>query len=404
MYNKLMLNALQERVTNIDMPMQIVCWNGWQWKNTDSPRLRMFIKHPTALLALVNPKLGRLAETYIKDAIDFEGQIADIIKLGDQLCKSQEVKHYKLSLSALVAQCLKKLPSAQSAIAQHYDVSNDFYALWLDRSKVYSCAYFKQADDTLDQAQEQKLEHICRKLMLKPHDRFLDIGCGWGGLLFWAAEKYQARCVGVTLSQNQYDYVSQQIEQRGLQDRVQVRFQHYQDLSDKEQYDKIASIGMFEHVGLKNLPAYFSKLYQLLRPGGLILNHGITAGTPQNTRGLGGEISEFIDKYVFPGGQLIHLCRVIEMASNSGLDSTDVECWRKHYAQTLDHWVHRLDAHRNEAINLVGQERYRIWRIYMAGSANAFKHGWISIYQVLATKPLIDGSTEQPLTREHQYA
>jgi cyclopropane-fatty-acyl-phospholipid synthase len=283
-------------------------------------------------------------------------------------------------------------------------VSNDFYALWLDRQRIYSCAYFKTEADSLDTAQEQKLEHICRKLLLKPNERFLDVGCGWGGLLFWAAQHYGVQAVGITLSEHQYDYVKHQIEMRGLTSQVEVRLQNYADVPADERFDKIASVGMFEHVGLHRLPSYFARLHSLLNPGGLLLNHGITAGMPENTQGLGGDISEFIEKYVFPGGQLVHLCRVIELASSSGFDVADVECWRSHYARTLWQWVERLDARREEAIGIVGDERYRIWRVYMAGSANAFARGWISIYQVLAAKPLANGAIDHPPTRAHLYA
>jgi cyclopropane-fatty-acyl-phospholipid synthase len=404
MVNHIALAALKNRLSSIGMPLAVECWNGFQIQTDEQPRAKLFIHRPSALTALLNPKLGTLAEHYVHNAIDFEGDTTDMIELGNLLCQSDDVRVHRNTLSGLGKRLLRWPSSDRESIAHHYDVSNDFYALWLDRQRIYSCAYFKTEADSLDTAQEQKLEHICRKLLLKPSERFLDVGCGWGGLLFWAAQHYGVRAVGITLSENQYDYVKHQIEIRGLADQIEVRLQHYAEIPDDERFDKIASVGMFEHVGLRKLPNYFARLYSLLKPGGLVLNHGITAGLPENTEGLGGDISEFIEKYVFPGGQLVHLCKVIELASSNGFDVADVECWRSHYARTLWQWVERLDAHREEAVRIVGEERYRIWRIYMAGSANAFARGWISIYQVLAAKPLANGAIDHPPTRAHVYA
>ncbi len=396
-------SILKSRMIAVGLPLSVECWNGWRLQTSGSPRLKVLIRKPSALSAFINPKLGQLAEHYIKDSIDFVGDTADVIALGNLLCSGTDPRVHPRPLRALGARWFKRRAADRESISKHYDVSNDFYALWLDRQRIYSCAYFKTSQDSLDVAQEQKLDHICRKLLLKPNERLLDVGCGWGGLLFWAAQHYGAQAVGVTLSQQQYEYVKHQIAIRGLTGRVEVRLQHYQDIPIDEEFDKIASVGMFEHVGLNGLPRYFKRLYELLAPGGLLLNHGITAGAPENTQGLGGDISEFVEKYVFPGGQLIHLCKVIELSSSSGFDTVDVECWRSHYAQTLWQWVERLDANRDEAIRIVGEERYRIWRIYMAGSASAFSHGWISIHQVLAAKPLSDGAINHPLTRAHQY-
>jgi cyclopropane-fatty-acyl-phospholipid synthase len=405
MINEPLLAALRDRLAHVNVPLAVECWNGWQLQTSDAPRLRLYIRQPSALTALLNPKLGKLAESYVKNLIDFEGDTADVIELGNMLCKSDDVRAQRagIDIGEIAKRLTRRSLSDRESIAYHYDVSNDFYALWLDRQRIYSCAYFKNEADSLDVAQEQKLEHICRKLLLKPNERLLDVGCGWGGLLFWAAQHYGVHAVGITLSEQQYEYVKHQVDIRGLKDRVEVRLQHYQDVPSFDQFDKIASVGMFEHVGLAKLPNYFSRLYDLLRPGGLLLNHGITAGSPENTRGLGSDIGEFVERYVFPGGQLVHLCKVVELASRGGFEVADVECLRTHYKRTLWNWVERLDAQREEAIRIVGEERYRIWRIYMAGSANAFARGWISIYQVLAGKPEADGSTSLPLTRAHQY-
>jgi cyclopropane-fatty-acyl-phospholipid synthase len=300
-------------------------------------------------------------------------------------------------------QFLHQRRSNRRNIQYHYDVSNAFYRLWLDARMVYSCAYFRTESDTLDQAQAQKLDHICRKLMLEPGESFLDIGCGWGGLIFWAAQHYGVKASGITLSQNQFEHVRAKIAELGLTGRVDVRLLDYVDLPEDRQYDKIASIGMFEHVGIANYPRYFGKIYRVLKPGGLAMNHGIT----QNHVGvdsLGSGVGEFVEDYVFPGGQLAHVSRVIQGLGAEGLELIDAEGLREHYARTLWHWVDRLESNADAARREVGEQKFRIWRIYLAGSAHSFDRGWISIFQLLVGKPLPDGTLPHPATREYMYA
>jgi cyclopropane-fatty-acyl-phospholipid synthase len=268
----------------------------------------------------------------------------------------------------------------------HYDVSDDFYALWLDPRRVYSCAYFREAEMTLAQAQEAKLDHICRKLRLAPGQRFLDIGAGWGGLLLWAAEHYGVEAVGITLSRNQHAHVSRLIEQRGLAGRVQMHLLDYRDLPEDQAYDRIASIGMFEHVGRANMVSYFQKIRQLLRPGGLVMNHGITAGGLRNSQ-LGGGMGDFIEKYIFPGGELLHVARVTESLSEGGLELLDAENLRPHYARTLWAWSDGLEQHLDTARALTNERTVRAYRIYLAGCAMSFERGWISLFQLLAARP-----------------
>jgi cyclopropane-fatty-acyl-phospholipid synthase len=289
------------------------------------------------------------------------------------------------------------------AVRYHYDVDDDFFGLWLDKRRVYSCAYFRREEDVLELAQEQKLDHICRKLMLRPGERFLDIGCGWGALIMWAAERYKVRATGITLSENQYEYARKRIRESGLDALCEVRLLDYRDVPEDNAYDKIASVGMFEHVGRKNLPVYFGKIFRLLRPGGLVMNHGITLNSVGQHE-LGSDIGAFIDEYVFPGGELSHISRVVEDMAAQGLESWDVESLRSHYARTLWHWVDRLETNRDAALASVGEKAYRIWRIYMAGSAHAFERGWMSVYQVLAGRPFADGRLAVPSTRDYIYA
>ena len=394
------LKMVEGRLRRLRLPVALELWNGQALRFADYPTVTLKVNKPQALLNFAKPSLGKLARSYVERGFDFKGPTRDIINLGEHLCENEVLVDKKASRA--LSWWKHSKPADRKNISHHYDVSNDFYALWLDQRRVYSCAYFKQADDTLEHAQEQKLEHICRKLDLKPGERLLDIGCGWGGLVLWAAEHHGVHATGITLSQNQHDYVQTQIQARGLQDRVAVHLMDYRDVPEDVPYDKIASVGMFEHVGRHNLAKYFAKIYRLLKPGGLVMNHGITS-SGLDTQGLGSGISDFIDEYVFPGGELVHVSHVIQSLSAHGLECWDAECLRPHYARTLWHWVDRLEAHETQAKEMVGEEKYRIWRIYMAGSAHAFERGWMSIFQILGGKPLANGTMPYPLTREHVY-
>jgi cyclopropane-fatty-acyl-phospholipid synthase len=271
--------------------------------------------------------------------------------------------------------------------------------LWLDRAMVYSCAYFEDADVDLDAAQYAKLDHICRKLSLKPGEKFLDIGCGWGALVIHAARNYGVTAHGVTLSPQQLKVAKERIAAAGLSDKVTVELMDYRDLPGECVYDKVASVGMFEHVGLKNLPVYFSTVQRLLKPRGLFLNHGIT----HDSEGWETNIStEFINRYVFPDGQLDTISNIQRVMERSKLEIADVESLRPHYAMTLRHWVDRLERNRATALQHVNEATYRVWRIYMAACALQFESGEIGIYQVLAAKRAV-GLPDIPLTRRHLY-
>jgi len=401
MLNSRVIKKVEHHLHGRRIPLAVELWDGQMMHPPEPHTVKLRVRTPKALLSLVNPSMGKLAAQYVRQEIDLEGNSRDIIKLGEALCDAADSIEKKGGIDLKWWRHSRK--SDRRAINYHYDVSNDFYALWLDQRRVYSCAYFRTADDSLELAQEQKLDHICRKLLLQPGERLLDIGCGWGGLILWAAENYNVHATGITLSQNQHDYALEQIRERGLEDRCEVRLMDYRDLPEDTPFDKIASVGMFEHVGRKNLPLYFAKIERLLRPGGLVMNHGITS-TALDTEGLGSDISEFIDRYVFPDGELTHVSKVIETLAQQKLECLDSECLRPHYARTLWHWVERLESQKEEARRIVGEDRFRIWQIYMAGSAHAFERGWLSLYQLLAAKPLENGHTDYPLTREHMYA
>lgn len=395
-----MIGMLEDRVKRLSLPLSLTLWNGRVIRGDGTPSLQVMVRSPQALVLLANPSLGQIAKAYVEGEIDLGGDMRDTIKAGEELVSGDTATYRRRS--NLWKWWRHTRPADRKAIQHHYDVGNEFYGLWLDANRVYSCAYFKSPDDTLDQAQEQKLEHICRKLDLKAGERLLDVGCGWGGLILWAARHYNVRAVGITLSEEQHAYATRRIEESGLQGRCEVRLMDYRDVPEDEPFDKIASVGMFEHVGKRNLPAYFAKIYRLLKPGGVVMNHGITTNSLEDGE-LGSGIGEFVDRYVFPGGELVHVSRVLVEMSRQGLEPWDAECLRPHYARTLWHWVSRLEARQDEARRIVGERLYRIWRIYMAGSAHAFDRGWISIFQILGAKPLAVGDLPYPMTRGHVY-
>lgn len=286
-----------------------------------------------------------------------------------------------------------------NAIAFHYDVSNEFYRLWLDREMIYSCAYFNDPGESLDQAQRNKLDHICRKLRLKAGERFLDIGCGWGALICWAAQHYSVHAHGITLSRQQFEFAQRKICALGLENQVTIELRDYRDLPEGATFDKVSSVGMFEHVGLKNLPAYFGAVYRVLKPGGLFMNHGITDNDLSGNKSVG---SEFMQRYVFPDGELDSVSSVQRVMERSGFEIRDVEALRPHYALTLRHWVSRLEARKTEARAHVSEATYRVWRLYMAACALQFESGAIGVYQILAGKGH-EGFVDVPLTRRDIY-
>ncbi|MBM3146380.1 MAG: class I SAM-dependent methyltransferase [Actinobacteria bacterium] len=280
------------------------------------------------------------------------------------------------------------------AVAHHYDVSNDFYQLFLGESMTYSCAYFPTPDTPLADAQRAKHDLICRKLGLRPGMRLLDVGCGWGGMVLHAVRNYGVEAVGVTLSQRQVDHGREAVAAAGLGDRIDIRFQDYRDVSDGP-FDAVSSVGMVEHVGAAQLPEYFSSLYGQLRPGGRLLNHGIC--WPRGSRGL--DPKSFMAHYVFPDGELHEVGIVIQAMQAEGFEARDDESLREHYALTLRHWVRNLEEHWDEAVGIAGAGRARVWRLYMAGSARNFEMGNITVHQVLGVRPHADGRSEMPLTR-----
>ncbi len=297
----------------------------------------------------------------------------------------------------------RKKEDNRDYIQFHYDVGNEFYRLFLDPEMVYSCGYFRDWSETLAQAQLNKLEMICRKLQLKPGEKLLDIGCGWGALICYAAKNYGVHAHGITLSDEQKEFAEEKIRRLGLQDRVTVALCDYSDVEG--QYDKISSIGMVEHVGIDNMSAYMHKVAGLLRDRGMFLNHGITRPAKKTRKAFRRMNAErrLLARYIFPGGELDHLGHMIECMESRGFDVHDVEGWRDHYSLTCRHWCERLEASRDAAIREIGEEKYRLWVLYLAGCVFALGDGGARIYQTVATRHAGRGLSGMPPTREHLY-
>ena len=410
------LQHLRDRVAGAPLPLRIAFWDGETFDFAPLPTVTIALRSRRVMRAFLTGDMGRLGQAYVEGDLAVDGRLGDILNVGvtiaERIGRSPLVQRAaKLGpLLRPIARPLTRLranahsrASDATAIGYHYDVSNAFYALWLDPHMIYSCAYFRTGGEDIATAQEQKLDHICRKLRLSPGDKLLDIGCGWGGLLRWAARRYGVTGVGVTLSREQHEYARARCAEEGLDGAVEFRLQDYRDIPGENAFDKVVSVGMYEHVGIANLPLYFATIARLLKPGGVALNHGICV-TDREGKAGGPPGGEFIDRYVFPGGELPHISKVLYEIAGSGLEAVGMEDLRPHYPQTLIRWVRRLEARRDEAIRLAGEQRYRIWRMYMAGMAYAFDKGLLTVAQVLAVKPTADGPAARPWTREYQYA
>ncbi len=398
------LDHLRGRLAAAPLPLRLVFWDGESFDFAPDSKIEVTLRSPRILRMLMMGRMGHLARAYVEGELTVDGKIEDVVGIGIDLAE-------RIGRSTLVARLAPLRPYLpfrhtrrrdQANTQYHYDVSNAFYALWLDAQMVYSCAYFRDEADTLDAAQERKLDHICRKLRLQPGERLLDIGCGWGGLLRWAATHDGVTGVGVTLSRHQCDYARERVAAEGLRDRIEIRLQDYRDLPGEDVFDKIVSVGMYEHVGIANLPTYFATIARLLRAGGAALNHGIVTGDPSG-RAQGPPGGDVVARYVFPGGAVPPLSRAGAGLAPPGGAGGDVEDLRPHYARTLVHWVRRLEAREADALEAAGPERYRVWRMYMAAMAFAFDRGWLSVAQILAYKPTTRAMAPRPFTREYQY-
>lgn len=384
------------------LPLRVVLPDGASVDFGDAPELTLTVRDASVLSQLSQPTLGGLAEAYVEGRIDLDGDVATAIQVASRLAESAGAS---VSQRPELVAAEHQPQTDRADIRHHYDVGNGFYRLWLDERMVYSCAYFETGDEDIDTAQRAKLDHICRKLRLAPGERFLDIGCGWGGLVLHAAKHYGVSAVGVTLSEQQALLARERIAAAGLADRVQVELLDYRELPqrfDEASFDKVASIGMFEHVGVRNLPVYFGTAARMLRDRGLMLNHGITSADV-DSRPVGSGAGDFVGKYVFPNGELPHVALAVREMSAAGFEVVDVESLRRHYALTLAHWSRRLEQRLAEAAREVSDRTLRVWRVYLAGCSQGFAQGWMNLHQILGSRQVAPGPTELPLTRRWMY-
>jgi cyclopropane-fatty-acyl-phospholipid synthase len=428
-------NAVEEKTRRVlneifaGCPLEKVgvrLWNGAMWPDARPREAILVLNHPGALSQMLLPatEVG-LAEAYLHHDFDIEGNIEVAFEIGDFLLAHLGDWKTKLKIGGSLVtlpqrdgrstmrnaarQLLPRIRGRKHsperdrrAVTFHYDVSNDFYRLWLDRRMVYSCAYFQSPNDDLDTAQEQKLDYICRKLRLRPGQRLLDIGCGWGALIIYAAKHFGVCADGITLNEPQAKWARARIEETGLDSQMEIELRDYRDLAaeDAELYDAIVSVGMAEHVGRERLRNYFAQAYRVLKPGGVFLNQAIGEDIVSRPDNRGGS---FIEQYVFPDGDIPPLSIMLAAAESAGFEIRDVENLRQHYALTSRHWLRRLEAHHDEALRFVDETTYRVWRLYTAGSAHGFQRGHMAVYQTLLAKPGTAGRVDLPLRRDDWY-
>jgi cyclopropane-fatty-acyl-phospholipid synthase len=420
-------------------------WNGSEERPSGTAPFTLVLQHPGALRRMFTPPSElNLAESYLRDDYDVEGDLERATLLADEIAERVRPKAVRLRLVRLLLRLPRSggrdlrvdgraraygrgrplpaflrlphyvlrhtRPRDAEAMRFTYDTGNAFYRLWLDEYMQYTCGYFRTGAEDLDGAQRAKLELICRKLRLKPGHRLIDVGCGWGGLLRYAAEHYGITGYGVTLSAEQAEWANEGFARLGIADRVRVEVRDYREVPLDASWDRVTVVGMIEHVGVANVARFYARMHGLLQPGGLFLNHLIVClyEPPAESGEVGSgrvlrQHNEFIQKYIFPDAEMPTITEVVGSAERVGFEVRDVESLREHYVTTFRHWLRRLEAHADEARTLVGEPAYRAFRLYMAAFPPRFEGRWSGISQVLMSKPLPGGRTGLPRSRDDIY-
>jgi len=368
-------------------------WDGDAIGFGSFPEVILRLKTERSTKKIIRKGFLGFGEAYMEGELDIEKDIPKLLRLGfavnfNEYCLSFWQKIQVVIFSLLNSSTLRRAPKN---ISFHYDRGNEFYELYLDKTMTYSCAYFSKPDDSLEQAQLNKYEHISRKLLLKPDESLLDIGCGWGGMLIYAARNYGITGVGITLSKNQFEYANHKIEELGLQNQLKVLYQDYRKLDDK--YDKIVSIGMMEHVGKKFIPTFIQKVSDLLKSEGLALLHTIGKDTPS-------EEDPWTFNYIFPGHYIPTLHEIVKEMGKTGFSILDVENLRLHYAKTLEKWAENFEENLEKIRGMFDETFVRQWRLFLNSTAAGFKYGDSRLFQILVSKGL---DNTLPVTRAHVY-
>ncbi|EAK8686771.1 TPA: class I SAM-dependent methyltransferase [Campylobacter coli] len=367
---------------------RIVFWDQEEFYVGNQPtKFSLIFKEKIPLLKLFSDTSLVFAKHYMESKLEIEGDYDEIAKVLYYFSNKRFLKNKEDILSKIAQK------EESKNIKSHYDIGNDFYRLWLDDTMSYSCAYFKTSSDTLYEAQINKIEHTLKKLDLKPNEKLLDIGCGWGWLSIMAAQKYGVKVVGVTISEEQCKKAQERVRELKLEDRVEIRLQNYQDLEFEDYFDKVVSVGMFEHVGKENLGLYFMKAKQVLKPGGSMLLHSILAM-------FEGKTNAWIDKYIFPGGYLPSLREVVSAMSEWDFHLLLAESLRIHYAKTLDIWSENFNQVLPQVREKYDEEFVRMWDLYLRSCASAFRVGSVDLFQFLITKEI---NNNLSLTKEYIY-
>ncbi len=400
-------------------PFALRLWNGETLAPAgEGPAATVILKDPRALARLLrDPPDLALGEAYVAGELEIEGDLEALLAALEReaprlsparlarALKDAAALRRELARPGLAARLRGRVHSKardRQAIRHHYDVGNEFFALWLDDWMIYSCGYFPEGDEDLNAAQEKKLRHTLKKLRLKPGEHLLDIGSGWGGLGLFAARHFGVRVTGVTLAEEQVKHANAWARELGLAERARFLPLDYRDVEGR--FDKLVSVGMAEHVGRPMLGRYFAKAHALLVPGGLFLHHVITRGPVRSRFDEGLATGDFLRRYVFPDGEILPLWEHLKAAEEAGFEVRDVEDWREHYARTLRHWVRRLEARWDRAVRLVGEGRARVWKLYMGVAAYQFAAGHLSVHQVLLARPDRAGRVPLPPSRADLYA